>query len=401
MNDMRELRRLVDDVAKTPVPPVDWDRVEARIFERIEHEKPPVAIALRSRAWRPVVAIAAVAATIAAVVSFTSIGRSPAPSRSAIAVVHPRAGSALQVEGQLAGGVIDAVNLHTGDEIVADTGPITVNHQGHASWTMSEASRVSVEQLAPVVMLDLRAGSVRVEVVPSSMPESFVVRVDDTVVAVHGTIFTVERKADRALVHVERGSVAVGARSRKAHSLDWIMTAPSTASFSLDGARTSTFLERDEPAHSPVAVAPESPPATAAQSTVAAEPSKIAAVAPPSAPHNPSSPLAAPATTAASEGPSELPEVLTPELARSSLDSIAAQVTDCHRRLSKSPAETGLKVTVQTTVFLTIAPDGHMTMGRFDPPLSPDVQACASNVLLATHFARARNTSNLQLPLRF
>jgi len=88
-------------------------------------------------------------------------------------------------------------------------------------------------------------------------------------------------------------------------------------------------------------------------------------------------------------------------MARSTLDRLAAGITDCHRRLRPSRPGDPLQVTVHTNLSITVAAEGNVSLGRFDPPLAPDVQACAASLLLSARFPQARGVSQLQLSLRF
>jgi hypothetical protein len=93
-----------------------------------------------------------------------------------------------------------------------------------------------------------------------------------------------------------------------------------------------------------------------------------------------------------------LPESLTKELASASLANIAREVESCYRRNMPRGNE-GVTIHAQTTVNIRIAPDGHVVFARFDPPLAPEAQACASGVVQSATFPRARTESVLVLPL--
>ena len=61
----------------------------------------------------------------------------------------------------------------------------------------------------------------------------------------------------------------------------------------------------------------------------------------------------------------------------------------------------GLKIVVQSRLTIMVASDGHVTSGRFDPPLATELQSCAGSALLSTTFPKARSASTLLLQLRF
>jgi hypothetical protein len=58
-------------------------------------------------------------------------------------------------------------------------------------------------------------------------------------------------------------------------------------------------------------------------------------------------------------------------------------------------------VVVSTTVHLGVGPDGAVTSARFDPPVAPDVNACASGAIYKARFSHAGNVAipvDLKLP---
>ena len=407
MSDPSVLRKLVQEVSAQPVPHVDWAKVEQGLFERLEREavRPVVR---RRPAWAPLVAVAAGAATIAAAAAVMMHVRVPQAREQARADADP---VRIHASQRLASGAIDATTLRNGDRIVADASALTVSHPGHATWTLAGSSSVVVERTGPVILLELQSGMLRAEVVPRPDIESFAVRVGDTVVSVHGTIFTVEKRGDRALVQVQRGSVQVGPRSRFGHGAGWLMVAPASGSFSLDGARTAAFDDlssvREMPATALlVPPAPAAPGPAMLPSPAPVPPSD--AIEPRRTPQlNARAPLIEPDQSSTAQlspepvEPSEpeLPEVLTEANVTAQLDAIRAQVADCHRRLAPLGDE-NVKVTVQTTLTLNIAPDGHMSLGRFDPPLAPEVHGCAASALVGIGYPKAKNASTLRLELR-
>ena len=54
---------------------------------------------------------------------------------------------------------------------------------------------------------------------------------------------------------------------------------------------------------------------------------------------------------------------------------------------SHPAAPDGARVAVASTLHLTLRPDGTVSTARFDPPLSPAFQACATKSVLAPHAA--------------
>jgi transmembrane sensor len=83
-------------------------------------------------------------------------------------------------------------------------------HDGSVATPLETGSTLSVIHDAPErVELALGRGRARFEVVPATTPRPFSVQAGDVTVTVLGTVFTVERVADRIGVTVERGTVRV------------------------------------------------------------------------------------------------------------------------------------------------------------------------------------------------
>lgn len=400
------LNELVREARREPIPSIDWDRVEGRLFERLERE--PIRLASRSHSARRVFAIAAAAAVLAAATSVVCRQRPDLCFATA-----PAPGAGLVTVDPAHRDVITAAQLREGDRLESGPRSLSVRHEGVAAWELAPSSAVAVEKLGEAVRLSLESGAIRVEVAPGSEPDTFVVRAGDTFVSVHGTVFSVERRGSRVAVHVERGTVAVGGRSRRGSTSAWLMVAPSAGSFSLDGARDAEFSPASEvpPAGPPIAL-PSGEPASGATAARPAGGDGEAAADAASAPVSgmdkksgvdggavspaPSSPAVQPAPEAS------IPEALTAAAARPVLERIAAGVADCHRRsMRPSRGDDSVRVSVQTTVSISVAPEGNVVLGRFEPPLAPQVQQCAGGILLSSRFPAARTSSRWQLPLRF
>ena len=186
----RALEKLVDDVRRTSVTDVDWDRVESSLLAHVaraaenEGGAPARAPSMASR-WM-LVAAALLGATTAVVAAYRhdTLGGSLAEKSTA--------GSALSASTDL-----DGDTLAIGATVVASADAVVVTHRGHASWTLEPNSAAHVEAVGDVVAIALDRGALSAHVVKSPRPESFVVRVERTRVAVHGTRFRVERGATR------------------------------------------------------------------------------------------------------------------------------------------------------------------------------------------------------------
>lgn len=405
MNEIERLRHLVAEVRRARPPDFDWDRIETRVVDQIEREpRPP---ARRERLpWGRLAAVASLAAAMAAAVSSfsgrESATRNPlvrnAPASSALGIVLP----------VLSDSFVDAAVLREGDWLAANGGSVTVEHDGRVAWKLGVGGGVVIERLRPTIVVSLEHGSVRAEVAPDSGIDSFVVLVGDMAVSVHGTVFSVERRDDRVRVRVERGTVAVGPHARRGQVAQWLLAAPMRASFSVDGTRIASFepydwdLATSEP---PVRQNDDIGRPARLDSAAAKEDKERRRPVLSGAAPSPSIPAAAASARSshivAQERAPELPEELTAEQARSALDSITTQIGECHRKLPVSSSNPEVKISVHTTLLLTVAPDGHMTMGRFEPPLSPAASACASEILWRARFPLAKGASQLRVELRF
>jgi hypothetical protein len=427
--DAEVVRRLVRMVAREPAPQLDWGGIERAVFERLDAE-PVAAPVLAPALWPRLLGVAAVAAGIAAIVGFGLPSRPLGAYEPATPVAGTIAASTLGAATGRPAAPLDAPLTFRGVWLAADTRPLAVRWPGRATCTLGTGTRAHVEPSSPAIVVRLEQGSLRAEVVPSPEAETFVVRVGETAVAVHGTAFTVERVGDRAVVEVEHGSVVIGSYARRGTAPRWLMLGPSRASFSLDGARVAAF---DGPAPrtgaGPVAAVPREratqggradPVSTGATDPAGPSAPVAAASRPAQAPlgskHETASPAngqpPTPAALAASGAASpegapadahaaELAESLSAEAARPALDALRVAIRGCLASVLDAPSREGVKVSVQTTVHITVAPDGHVSFGRFDPPLGPKAQACASEALVKAKFPPARSQSSLRLPLRF
>ena len=67
------------------------------------------------------------------------------------------------------------------------------------------------------------------------------------------------------------------------------------------------------------------------------------------------------------------------------VSSVVQAITTCFRE--STPDSHTLKVTAQSSVTLSVAPDGSIEQVSFDPPLSPSVQSCTEHALTEVRFA--------------
>ncbi len=429
-SDIHEVIKLAREASREPLPDLDWDRIEHHIFERFDAAPMhPAPVIPPERAWPRALAIAAIAAGLALSVNGVRASSGNDSNQSSSHAGRTLLASDLAQKGQLINGSLDASLIRKGDLVIADSTDIRIHHEAKLDWILPQGSRASVESLSTSIQVSLDHGSMSALVTPRLEHDSFVVRIGRTRVGVHGTAFTLTRTTDHVTVLVEHGSVAVGPVVRRGNTTGWIMVAPAKAAFSLDGASSATFLDflpQDTPDSSEKLAAAsngsalentneESNPAVLdtrpktrslsprnADDNVSAQTELPSADQAPEADHEPSLETRThpPSPPIPTDG-SEVPERLTNDIARQALATFSKQVEACHRQFTGRSPESGITVTVRTSVRITVAPDGRVVFGRFYPPLVPVAQTCASNALGNTVFPRARTESLLQVSLEF
>lgn len=381
-DELRWVRESVDIVARS-TPEIDWSKVEQGLLARIGAEPRARPALVPEVPWRRLAAMAAIAAG-AFLGLHQASGARPAPAAVAQHAPHiaPIAAAA-PIDGTLTAGarLLPARNT-------------SYVHQGWAKLALRAGSDVTVERVDDRVVLALAAGSIEAAVTPGQIPGSFVVLAGSTAIAVHGTRFTVVRRASDVLVRVDDGVVSVGSKSKTGPTVRWLVGAHSQGVFSLDGAKEASFSDWPAMAGSAAAAAsssatqPADPPVLA--DSRSADDDDDASTRPPAAqPHGLRQVELAP-----------IPEELTADSAEPVLAVLRAKIYECYESAASSMAPE-LKVSVHSLLSMTIAPDGHVVFGRFDPPFKPDAQVCASAAVQAARFPQARRESSLHLDLRF
>ena len=388
MNDPAKwLRETAKIVADTPPPELPWDRIEQRVLDQIEScpaPRPPLSPEVP---WQRLVAMAAIAA--ASIVGLHRITHplSTSAYRPPTAVVSQRSVTRLPSRST-PDALLPGMRLHPAQ-------PASYEHGGWVSFTLPAGADLTVDRSDDRVVLSLLSGSVGVAVAPGQPAGSFVIVAGKTAVAVHGTRFHVVRRADCVLVQVEEGVVSVGEMSRTGPTARWLLGAHDQGTFSLDGARQASFSRWSPWRQAPV-VASQSPVASPVAEAAAESSAESGNVAKPTRPHD--DPTTHTAKLSAEED--SLPEQLTLALADPTISPMVASIHECYRSAASTLAP-GVKVTVQSSLSITVAPDGHVVFARFDPPLKPDAQVCANGVVQNAKFPRAARQSQLQVELQF
>lgn len=352
--EARALRQVTRELQNHPAPELDWDRVEQALLERAAQAGPAPA----PRHWRTLAAVAAAAAVAVAGLGVLHHVRSNAPAPVA---------RTSHVFGPQVSGTIDGNRLAVGDRVVASNQAVRVENAGRVTWTLAPHSSAELAVSGRYLTIRLDSGSISAQVVPSKRLENFAVEVGQTRIAVHGTRFTVRKLGASARVVLKRGVVAVGPSSERGHTHGWLMTAPATGTFSLDGARTGHVDEGSSTATEPVP---------------AAQPTSASA---PAAPAVAREPAHAPAPASAAKP--AVPLLATPPQAE--LDQGADRVVDTVRSCFAQHTEVGggVRTMASPTLSIQVAPSGKITTLRFDPPLAPSVQRCSASAMSSVHFS--------------
>jgi hypothetical protein len=208
-------------------------------------------------------------------------------------------------------------------------------------------------------------------------------------VAVHGTHLRVARAGNHVTVDLTEGVVSIGAPPRTGVTYGRLVTAP--AHVELDATDLAT-LRVD---HTPAAVRAAVP--LGMHEVVGAAgrtegPSSPAQPPPPSLPP----PVANKGTVARPEtGPT--PKVDAPKTAAQlpPREAIAAAVRECAAGRSRSG---DVHVTITSNLRLRVSPGGVVESAQFSPPLLPDIQSCAAQVIYKT---KLEETGLVTVPIEF
>lgn len=315
--EQEALERVTLEMRDAPPPDVDWDRVEQKLFSRIEVEE---ASTRRSTTFRVFAALAVAAAVLLVLGALSgrkgdTASRAPSPTaRQARVFGAPN---------------VDGASLVPGDRVLAEQAAVLVDHPGRARWTLEPSSQASLTQTGAVIGVKLERGSISAEVVPAEAPETFVIETERARVAVHGTKFRVALRDEGVDVSVTEGIVAVGGRGQKP---GYLLRAGDSGRFSKDGANGQ--VER------------------------ASEASR--------APH----PSEAKVPGAQKR---ELPSAPSGAEIEKALDTITSLAVRC---FGSDTAEGEVRVQVQTEARVSFGPDGKLRSLAFDPPLFPAVNEC-------------------------
>ncbi len=390
------------------VPPKhDFSLAEQKLMLRLETER---AIQNRSRRTQ----LAAGILTTLALAAGTLFVLTRPPPRLEPTVETPRPaffvkggpkGATFRTDGQ------DPTNIMVGDSVeVADTalvferGPESHSAPRRAIWAVdptgeSAGARIKVVKSSATLVLSLERGALEADVTPVRDGEAFAVDVTGsagtTRVAVHGTHLRVAKKGDKITVDLTEGVIAIGTPGEgrtqgreiqaPAHVELDAGSDPTRAQVSQDHVRIAWTLD---------AIAEGRSPSSPFPAAVASAHAPNGGSGLPGAPRHgheptPSASTSAPSTPTASAPP---PVSLSEGAARTAIQ------VDMKRCAAQASGKTGVTVSVESTLTVDVRADGTVAGTRFDPPLSPAVQKCAAEAVLARHIDGPRSFT---VPVKF
>lgn len=381
---------------------LDWDRVERGLFARIDADRARErrdVVEQRSRhrvAWTAGAAALALAAAVALVIGKThgpsldmGTEHASASDDSAGAVASVGQDATAFVDGKPA---IIGTPIHLGDSIDARGGRVTFErpgrhgsgaNEGGVSWILESGSRATVTHVHGALVLALQGGTVEAQVVPVASGEAFAVDIDGARVAVHGTHLRVARVMDHVTIDLTQGVISLGEAPRVGTTIGTLITAPAHAEFTATDPRGSLTVT-----HDPGAIRPALAIDTGVEVT---KPAAVVAVGTAQQPHakadapvdvhaQPAQPHAAVAPAGAGLA-APAPQSPTPD--PNAADVLASVVRTC---FADRTSAQDVIVEVKTRLHVELDADGEVRSARFDPPVPPDVNACAAPAIYHARF---------------
>ena len=374
---------------------VDWDSVDAALFDRIEKERRAERLSsssFRLRAWH----FAAVALAGAAIVAVALGPRShgPIPLPGTRAGQDESAGAIVAVDREGEGDGLVLVNgapaargavVRPGDVVEPRGVRVTLERPGKLTMILDHGSRArfhvehSSADAPPAggtLILTLDRGAVEARVVPVTSGQAFAVDIEDSRVAVHGTHFRVARAGERVAVDLSEGVVSIGQLLRGGSMPATLVTAPAHAEFVMNNVPATLTVSHEPSAlRVPVAIPSAAP---------------IAAAPKPQAQRTRTE---APPTRAASgEAGADRPEMLTGQAApfaaapRSDAEAEEELANAVRACMAERPHAENVTVVVRTVLVLDLSADGSVRGARFEPPVALDVNECATKSIYKTRF---------------
>ncbi len=388
------VREAREDFGTREAAGMDWQAVDKGLFARVERDGRTRPLRTRAR-WRSV-AVAGTLAIAAAAIALVVLGSRrgepvPIAQNPAGNVESPNDFMSIESGGQaLVRGITssDGGRIHVGDVIETQVASVTVQRPGKVTMILEPASRVRVTEIHSTLVLALERGAIEARVAPVAQGEAFAVDVEGSRVAVHGTHLRVQRDEGHVIVDLKEGVIAIGEAPRSGPVLGAVVVAPAHAQFmaqdvlgTLTVSREASSLRWPAPSAAPV----PSP------SLAVAEPRPAVG---PSLSHGLPGAFSGDARTD-NHGATSAVASSAPGPSAAAETAIASVVRGC---MAERPHAENLTILVKTTLYLTLGQDGSVQSARFEPPVAPDVNACAAQSI---YRARFEHGGTLTIPIDF
>ncbi len=403
-DDRSEFLRALTDEAREHLTPermrgkeLDWSAVDDALFARIAAEPVPAPASTGLR-LAPAAAVASVLALAASAMFVIGHRETSAPgaykpvtAADSVADVSSFVRQLGQGEVRIGGRLASADGAaRVGDVVTVDGSgrAVFVRKDGDArvaTWSLANGgegrarARLVAGERALVVALE--EGAVEAEV-RASESQTFAVDVGRSRVSVKGTHLRVERHGSKVSVDLTRGVVAVGSTSSFAGTL---ISAPAHVE-----------LDTDHPEALDVDRVHVRPAESFEEQTavLAPTPAFDPASADPKVHGNPAAPPALPAKAAPSV---EAPPEVDPRT------RILAGVRNCvltHGDGAIGSSGSGVAVSVSSKLDLTLDASGAVRSARFSPPLHPDAQSCAAEIIYKVRFDGGATSVSLPIDVK-
>jgi hypothetical protein len=323
------LERLRESAQKAPLPDLDSASIERRVLAEVGRSEVSSAfIAVQRRRWPTWFGIG-----IAAAASLLIATHQLKPNPTTTAKI-PNRGQLDQQPG------IDGHSFKLQAPIVATDYDITVKHSNLATWRLMAPGRARIITNDPAhVTVALDSGRIEADVIPQPKPESFAIEVANARIAVHGTLFSVERRGALAEVVVREGKVMVSQSNATGSLQNTLLTAPSRAQVDLESKPTT---DTDPGITRPSGNSPPSPRLTV--DTSSARPSTA------------------------------LPEVPEADEVERTWSETANIVSICFaEHTAKTPS---VRVSFKTLMTIHVGVSGAIAQVGFNPPVPESVREC-------------------------
>jgi ferric-dicitrate binding protein FerR (iron transport regulator) len=384
---LAEVRR---DLGTVEAKTVDWTAVDAALFARIgEAQRAERARFAPQR--RRGVTLAAVTLAAAAVLAALIGGKTREPIGREGTAVAESAGTIVAIDGDgrvLVNGapVSSGTGLGLGDMLETRGVQATIERPGKLSLTLEAGSRTTVVHVRGALVVALESGAIEAQVAPVAAGEAFAVDVGNSRVAVHGTRLRVARAGERVVVDLNEGVISVGEAPRLGSVEGATINAPAHVEF-MAGDALGTLTQT----HDPAAVRGGD------MRSHASTDSPMPRLSLPK-PESSASRLGATSSADGRPEPRLAPGVGTKPalpIERSPTATITNTVRTC---MAERPRADNVTVVVRTELHLELADDGSVRTARFEPPVAPDVNACATPSIYRSRFAHG---GSITIPIDF